>query len=130
MLRHVATAIALLSVLLVMPVRAATGRASAPPAPHAKRATSAKSATAAKARTPELPRTLADVHIDGETPVPQVQFITARLLSGEREDDAKAWIETLIADIVPEKHDKVRSVVHAAIEQRVPILRQLQMVPA
>jgi hypothetical protein len=66
----------------------------------------------------------------GLSAAPLVQFITARLLSGEREDDAKAWIETLSADIVPEKHDKVRSVVHAAIEQRVPILRQLQMVPA
>ncbi len=61
---------------------------------------------------------------------PLVQFIAARLLSGEREDAADAWIEMLSADIVPEKHDKVRSVVHAAIEQRVPILRQLQMVPA
>ena len=61
---------------------------------------------------------------------PLVQFIAARLLSGDREDDAKAWIETLSADIMPEKHDKVQSVVHAAIEQRVPILRQLQMVPA
>jgi len=78
MLRHVAIAIALGSALLVMPVSAATGRASAPPAPHAKRATTAKRATAARARTPELPRTLADVHIEGETPVPQVQFITAR----------------------------------------------------
>jgi len=60
---------------------------------------------------------------------PLVQFIAARLLSGEREDDAKAWIEALSADIVPEKHDTVRSVVHTAIEQRVPILRQLQIVP-
>jgi hypothetical protein len=66
----------------------------------------------------------------GLSAAPLVQFIAARLLSGEREDDAKAWIETLSADILPEKHDKVRSVVHAAIEQRVPILRQLQMVPA
>jgi hypothetical protein len=61
---------------------------------------------------------------------PLVQFIAARLLRGEREDHAGAWIEALSADIVPEKHDTVRSVVHAAIEQRVPILRQLQMVPA
>jgi hypothetical protein len=59
-----------------------------------------------------------------------VQFIAARLLSGEREDRAGAWIETLSADIVPEKHDDLRSVVHAAIEQRVPILRRLEMVPA
>jgi hypothetical protein len=30
---------------------------------------------------------------------------------------------------VPEKHDTVRTVVHEAIKQRVPILRQLQIVP-
>ena len=60
---------------------------------------------------------------------PLVQFIANRLLSGEREDKADAWIEALSADVVPEKHDTVRSVVHTAIEQRVPILRQLQIVP-
>jgi Predicted methyltransferase regulatory domain/Methyltransferase domain len=60
---------------------------------------------------------------------PLVQFIANRLLNGEREDNAKAWIEALSADVVPEKHDTVRSVVHAAIEQRVPVLRQLQIVP-
>ena len=58
-----------------------------------------------------------------------LQFIAARLLSGEREDNAEAWIEALRADIVPEKHDTLRSVVHTAIEQRVPILRRLQIVP-
>jgi hypothetical protein len=60
---------------------------------------------------------------------PLVQFIANRLLRGEREDNADAWIDALSADVVPEKHDTVRSVVHAAIEQRVPILRQLQIVP-
>lgn len=60
---------------------------------------------------------------------PLVQFIANRLLSGEREDNADAWIETLSADILPEKRDTVRSVVHSAIEKRVPILRQLQIVP-
>lgn len=65
----------------------------------------------------------------GLTSPPLVQFIAARLLAGEREDNADAWIETLSADVVPEKRDTVRSVVHAAIEQRVPILRQLQIVP-
>ena len=39
---------------------------------------------------------------------PLVQFIAARLLSGEREDNADAWIEALSADVVPEKHDTVR----------------------
>jgi hypothetical protein len=66
----------------------------------------------------------------GFTAPPLVQFIAARLLSGEREDRADAWVETLSADIVPEKHDDLRSVVHAAIEQRIPILRQLEIVPA
>ena len=65
----------------------------------------------------------------GSTTPPLVQFIAARLLSGEREDNAEAWIKALSADVVPEKHDTVRTVVHEAIEQRVPILRQLQIVP-
>src|SRR4029453_13686322 len=65
----------------------------------------------------------------GLTSPPLVQFIAARLLSGEREDDADAWIKALSADVVPEKHDNVRSVVHDAIEQRVPILRRLRIVP-
>ena len=46
-----------------------------------------------------------------------------------REDDAEAWVKALSADVVPEKHDTVRKVVHEAIKQRVPILRQLQIVP-
>jgi hypothetical protein len=58
-----------------------------------------------------------------------LQFITARLLSGEREDNADAWIKALSADVVPEKHDTVRDVVRTAIEQRLPILRQLRIVP-
>ncbi len=65
----------------------------------------------------------------GLTTPPLVQFIAARLLSGEREDNADAWIRTLSADVVPEKHDTVRAVVHTAIEQRLPILRQLRIVP-
>jgi SAM-dependent methyltransferase len=65
----------------------------------------------------------------GLTAPPLVQFIAARLLSGERENNAEGWIKILSADVVPEKHDTVRTVVHAAIEQRVPILRQLGIVP-
>jgi hypothetical protein len=65
----------------------------------------------------------------GLTAPPLLQFITARLLGGEREDNADAWIKALSADVVPEKHDKVREVVHTAIEQRLPILRQLRIVP-
>ena len=60
---------------------------------------------------------------------PLLQFMAARLLSGEREDNADAWIKALSADVVPEKHDTVRKVVHTAIEQRLPILRQLRIVP-
>jgi len=60
---------------------------------------------------------------------PLVQFIAGRLLSGEREDRIEAWIEKLSADILPEKRDKVREVMGIAVEQRVPILRQLRIVP-
>jgi hypothetical protein len=65
----------------------------------------------------------------GLTAPPLVQFMTARLLAGEREDKADAWIKALSADVVPEKHDTVRTVVHTAIEQRLPILRRLRIVP-
>jgi hypothetical protein len=65
----------------------------------------------------------------GLTAPPLVQFIAARLLSGEREDNADAWIKALSADVLPEKHDTVRDVVRTAIEQRLPILRQLRIVP-
>jgi hypothetical protein len=61
---------------------------------------------------------------------PLVQFIAARLLEGEREDSAEAWIKALSADVVPEKHETVRSVVQTAIAQRVPILRGLGVVPS
>ena len=65
----------------------------------------------------------------GLTAPPLVQFIAARLLSGEREDNADAWIKALSADVVPEKHDTVRDVVRTAVEKRLPILRQLRIVP-
>lgn len=65
----------------------------------------------------------------GMTAPPLLQFIAARLLSGEREDHANRWIEMLSADVIPEKHDTVRSVVHTAIEQRLPIMRGLGIVP-
>jgi hypothetical protein len=60
---------------------------------------------------------------------PILQFIAARLLDGEREDRAEAWLEALRADILPEKLDTVRKVIQTQIEQQVPILRQLQIVP-
>ena len=48
--------------------------------PAAKRAVAAKPAAADSARTGARtgPRTLHDIHIEGEIPVPQVLFITAR----------------------------------------------------
>jgi hypothetical protein len=65
----------------------------------------------------------------GLTSPPLLQFVAARLLGGEREDNADAWIKALSADVVPEKHDTVRNVVYTAIEQRLPILRRLRIVP-
>ncbi len=58
-----------------------------------------------------------------------VQFIAGRLLGGEREDAAEAWIEALSTDIPPENHETLRSLVCTAIEKRVPLLRQLGIVP-
>ncbi len=66
----------------------------------------------------------------GLTSPPLLQFIAARLLRGEREDNADDWIKALSADVVPEKRDTVRDVVRTAIEQRLPILRQLGIVPS
>ena len=60
---------------------------------------------------------------------PLIQFIAARLLGGETEADAPAWIAALSADILPEKHETVANVVRTAMEQRVPLLRQLGIVP-
>lgn len=65
----------------------------------------------------------------GLTVPPLLQFITARLLDGESVDNAPRWIEMLCGDVLPEKHDKIREVVHLAIEQRIPVLKQLQIIP-
>jgi hypothetical protein len=46
--------------------------------PHARRARVTKVATAAPAHPSAAARTLDDIHIEGEIPVPQVLFITAR----------------------------------------------------
>ena len=51
------------------------------------------------------------------------------MLNGEREDDADIWIERLSRDVLPEKHGRVREVVTTAVEQRVPVLRRLGIVP-
>ena len=55
------------------PNRARTTRS----APKTPAASAAKSGAKPPAK-PEMPRTLDDVHIEGEIPVPQVLFITAR----------------------------------------------------
>jgi hypothetical protein len=58
-----------------------------------------------------------------------IQFIAGRLLNGESEKDAEAWLAAVSGDILPEKLDTVRKVIHMALEQRVPLLRQLHIVP-
>jgi predicted methyltransferase family protein/methyltransferase family protein len=58
-----------------------------------------------------------------------LQFIAGRLLSGESEKDVDAWVAALSGDIVPEELDTLRKVIHTTLEQRVPLLRQLQIVP-
>ena len=63
-------------------------------------------------------------------PVPKlVQFIAGRLLAGEDESAAGSWVDSLAADIVPEKRETVATMVQSAIEKRVPILRRLGIVP-
>jgi len=57
------------------------------------------------------------------------QFIVGRLLSGESEKDVDAWVAAVSGDIRPEKLDTVRKVIHTGLEQRVPLFRQLQIVP-
>ena len=58
-----------------------------------------------------------------------LQFIAGRLLNGESEKDADAWVAAVSGDIRPEKLDTVRKVIHTGLEQRLPLLRQLQIVP-
>jgi hypothetical protein len=58
-----------------------------------------------------------------------LQFIAGRLLNGESEKDADAWVAALSGDLRPEDLDTLRKATHAALEQRVPLLRQLQIVP-
>jgi len=57
-----------------------------------------------------------------------LQFIAGRLLSGEDEKDIDAWVAALSGDVRPEELDTLRKFIHAALEQRVPLLRQLQIV--
>jgi len=58
-----------------------------------------------------------------------LQFIAGRLLSGEGEKDIDAWVAALSGDVRPEELGTLRKFIHAALEQRVPLLRQLQIVP-
>jgi hypothetical protein len=73
------TALAMLALLL----SAAVASAAVPPARSARPAPRRPTATAgvdsaARTRPRVAPRTLDDIHIEGEIPVPQVLFITAR----------------------------------------------------
>jgi len=58
-----------------------------------------------------------------------LKFIAGRLLNGESERDADAWVAALSGDVRPEELGTVRKLMHTALEQRVPLLRQLQIVP-
>jgi len=58
-----------------------------------------------------------------------VMYIVHRLLNGDSEKDAEAWLTAVSGDIRPDKLATVRKVIHAALEQRIPLLRQLQIVP-
>jgi hypothetical protein len=58
-----------------------------------------------------------------------IQFIAGRLIGGEREDDAESWVDTLAADVPPDKRERVQGLVQSALETRVPILRRLGIVP-
>jgi len=77
----------LLPLLLLLTVAGASAAATAPARPVAASRRSAAGARAAHAPAPSpapasrglaAPRTLDDIHIEGEIPVPQVLFITAR----------------------------------------------------
>ena len=80
------SALALWLLLSTLPALAAAAPAHAPVAPAARggprttAVTRARSAadTSARARPRTAPRMLDDIHIEGEIPVPQVLFITAR----------------------------------------------------
>lgn len=74
-------ALALLALLFAASV--GSGAQAAPARPVARAAkptarTTAKDSSAATVRARVAPRTLDDIHIEGEIPVPQVLFITAR----------------------------------------------------
>jgi hypothetical protein len=58
-----------------------------------------------------------------------LKFIAGRLLNGENEKDADAWVAALSGDVRSEEFSTVRKLIHTALEQRVPLLRQLQIVP-
>jgi SAM-dependent methyltransferase len=58
-----------------------------------------------------------------------IQFIAARLIRGETTDSAESWVDALSADVPPDARAKVAALVQSAIDTRVPILRQLGIVP-
>jgi hypothetical protein len=89
-----------LSLALAAPAAAATSRPKARPSlkPTAVRASSprpsAKDSTATPRARPKAARTLDDIHIEGEIPVPQVLFITARDQRRFLEFQQRRYLET------------------------------------
>ncbi|MBP0491782.1 class I SAM-dependent methyltransferase [Pararoseomonas indoligenes] len=59
-----------------------------------------------------------------------LQFITARLLAGDREDAAGTWAEALSQGLDETGRQEVPALIARVLEQRVPLLRTLGVVPA
>jgi len=58
-----------------------------------------------------------------------IQFVAGRLIAGEREEDAARWVADLSGDLEEEGREELAGMVRQAIENRVPILRRLDLVP-
>lgn len=67
-----------LIVLFLISALAGVARAATPPKASAPRSIAAPRPTSTPSATRSANRTLEDIHIEGEIPVPQVLFITAR----------------------------------------------------
>ncbi|WP_338663893.1 class I SAM-dependent methyltransferase [Pararoseomonas sp. SCSIO 73927] len=64
-------------------------------------------------------------------PAPKLlHFIVARMLAGEREDAAGAWAEALSQGLDEAGRQEVPAIIALALQQRVPLLRALGVVPA
>jgi SAM-dependent methyltransferase len=56
-----------------------------------------------------------------------MQFVCARMLEGE--DDAGRWFAELSHDVPPEQHDVLRRMLADAVDLRVPVMRQVGILP-